>query len=106
MKSSRTIDSAILADSGDGFSGSDLGLPYTKTGTCRTPQAGQESKGMEEAFGRSDLGCRINSRDKPFRLVVKVDFTPCHVGLSLLKRELYLNRPESAHRTAGYGQLE
>jgi hypothetical protein len=33
--SSKTSDSAILADSGDGFSGSDLGLPYTIAGTCR-----------------------------------------------------------------------
>ena len=69
MNSSRTTDSAILADSGDGFSGSDLGLPYAKTGTCRTPQARRESKGMEEVFGGSDLGCRINLRDKPFGLV-------------------------------------
>ena len=104
MNSSRTTDSAILTESGDGFSGSDLGLAYAKTGTYRTTQARRESKGMEEAFGGSGLGCRINSRDKPFGLVAKVDCIPLHVGFGLLKRELYLNRPESAHRTAGYDQ--
>jgi len=33
MNSSMTSDSAILADSADGCSGSDLGLPYNKAGT-------------------------------------------------------------------------
>ena len=38
MNSSRTSDSVILADSGVGCSGSDLGLPYTTAGTLRRRQ--------------------------------------------------------------------
>ena len=35
MNSSRTSDSAILADSGEGARGPIWGLPYTTTGTLR-----------------------------------------------------------------------
>ena len=55
MNSSRTTDSAILADSSDGFSGSDLGLPYTKTGPCRTGTTDTFESQMEWKKHSGDL---------------------------------------------------
>jgi hypothetical protein len=51
--SSKTSDSAILADSGDGFSGSDLGLPYTIAGTCRDGHIESQRERSGEKRGRN-----------------------------------------------------
>ena len=54
MNSSRTSDSAILADSGEGARGPILGLPYTTAGTLRKASKkvvmGREARGDDANF--------------------------------------------------------
>lgn len=79
--SRRKSDSAILADSSDGCSGSDLGLPYTtKARTCRTPGAPRSYYSCEEE-ARGDLTSPAGLTREAY-LVTSVFY--------LLKRELHL----------------
>ena len=108
--SSRTSDSAILADSGDGFSGCDLELPYTRAGTCHTHERLRVKRLVAEGISargvENDLACWVNSRGIPLGLVLKVDPIPGHVGFCFSERDVHLWYCESAHRPAGKSQLD
>ena len=66
----------------------------------------ESQKEWKKYSGDLTLAAGLTRETNHSGLLVKVDFIPCHFCFSLLKRELYLNKPESAHRIAGYGQLE
>ena len=69
MNSSRTSDSAILADSGEGCSGSDLGLPYTTAGTLRRRQK-KMVVGRKARRDDADFAGWVYASGVPVRLVL------------------------------------